>query len=79
MPTFEMTVHDLRLLLAEEDIDAAFDELNYDFLQAQNQSVNQDVDRRCSIQCELDNRSTHAPENLTSPRTSMEEKRSTSP
>ena len=33
MPTFEMTVHSLRALLEqEEDIDIAFDNLNYNYL-----------------------------------------------
>jgi hypothetical protein len=81
-----MTVHDLRLLLAQEDVDAAFDGLNYDHLQAQKQNVNE----RCSMQCEL----AHAERKLdgnrhqrpapqceeeTSPRRSIEEPHPVSP
>ena len=51
MPTFELTVHTLRLLLAHEDVDAAFEELNCDYLHQLQQEQN--LNERCSIQCEV--------------------------
>ena len=89
MPTFELTVHTLRLLLAHEDVDAAFEGLNHDYIHAEKQNVSQ-VDERCSIQCEL----AHASKNLnshdhcepaaqceeqTSPRSSVDGVRAASP
>ena len=70
MPTFEMTVHDLRLLLAQEDVDAAFDELNSEYL---HQFQEQNVDKRCSMQCETNhNDAVSQCEDQTSPRNSEE-------
>ena len=86
MPTFELTVHTLRLLLAHEDVDAAFENLNYNYPETPKQKV----DERCSIQCEL----AHASKNLnshdhcepaaqceeqTSPRSSVDGVRAASP
>ena len=85
MPTFELTVHTLRLLLAHEDVDAAFEELNCDYLHQLQQEQN--VNERCSIQCEV----VHAEHNLdgqipavqceeqTSPRSSVDGVRAASP